>query len=160
MEFKVINGKRYRVYGGEDTKHSSFNAVPPGWGIKYELEGLEISHPDAIQQLGLSCDEFEKLLAGVIPLTLEIAQKLEKMGLRSSDLWMRMQETYETHPKHPSRGGARTGSGPKPKGFSSKQVRISAPPEVMKEIESWLKTQPNAAHALAKLIEAHLKSSV
>ncbi len=158
-EYIEVNGKRYQVYGGEVKKNSSFDAVPPGWGIKYDLEALEISHADAIRQLGLSCNDFEKLLAGEIPLTIEIAQKLEKMGLRDTALWMRLQASYEEHPKHPSRGGARVGSGPKPKGFSSKQVRISAPSEDMKEIEGWLKAQPNAAYALAKLIQAQLKTN-
>ena len=158
MQYIEVNGKHYRVYG-EATKNGSFDAIPPGLGIKRDLEVLEISHNDAIKQLGLSKDDFEKLLAGQIPLTAEIAQKLENLGSRNVELWMRMQASYESHPKHPTRGGARTGIGPKPKGFSSKQVRISAPPEVMKEIEGWLKAQPNAAHALATLIQAQLKSS-
>jgi hypothetical protein len=54
-----------------------------------------------------------------------------------------------------TRGGARLNSGPKPLGHSTKQIRITAPLEDMEIITTWLKSQKNAARAVAQMIKDH-----
>jgi addiction module HigA family antidote len=134
---------------------SAGRVIPPARLIADELNALNISLDHAAQAFGLNQTELEELLAGTRAITPAIAQALETMGSSPASLWLQLQAAYETHPK---RGGTRVGAGRKREYLQSKQVRITAPSETMKLVETWLSQQNNAARALADLISTQVKS--
>ncbi len=153
MYTTTIKNQEYTVY--EEGDLISFLPVPPGFGIARDLKALKITAKKAAQELEITQTEYVQLIRGEIELTPSMAKHLERLGSGTATIWLKLQKNYENHPKHPSRGGARPNSGPKPSGHSSKQVRISAAPEDMEIITTWLKSQKNAARAVAKLIKDH-----
>ena len=131
-----------------------FIAVSPGLHIQRELEARDITVAQFAPKLGLTPSDLEKLFDGENPITSEIAKLLEREWGMSSEIWLGLQAKYDAHPKNPW-GGQRNGAGRKPLELSNKQIRVSAKPEEMLEIEHWLKTQKSAPQALAKLILRH-----
>jgi addiction module HigA family antidote len=134
---------------------SAARVIPPARLINDELEALKISKENAAQAFGLNNTELEELLQGTRSITPQIAAALENMGSSPANLWLQLQASYETHPK---RGGTRVGAGRKREHLQTKQVRITAPPETMQLIETWLAQQNNAARALAELITTQVKT--
>jgi addiction module HigA family antidote len=134
---------------------SAARVLSPALLIEAELEALDISKARAAVAFGLTSQQLERLLAGELPITPQIAQALEEFGSTEAAIWLRLQQSYDTHPK---RGGSRQGAGRKREHLKSKQVRITASPEVMQRIESWLGQQHNAARALADLINQQVKT--
>lgn len=128
---------------------SAARVIPPARLIPDELETLGISLKDAAIAFGLSDAELAELFQGTRSITPEVAAALEKMGSSPANLWLQLQNAFDTHPK---RGGTRVGAGRKRENLSTKQVRITAPPETMQLVETWLGQQSNAARALADLI--------
>ncbi len=145
-----IKNQEYTVY--EEGDLIPFIALPPGFGIQRDLKALKINSQKAAQELEISQTQYAQLIRGELEITPRIAQHLERLGSRRAEIWLKLQKNYGEHPKHPSRGGARPNSGPKPLGHSTKQVRITAPLEDMIIITAWLKGQKNAARAVAQLI--------
>jgi addiction module HigA family antidote len=123
--------------------------VHPGFIVEDELEALGVSAAKACKVFNISKEELQQLYDGEIDITPNIADGLEKLGSTESSFWLKLQDSYNTHPK---RGGYRAGAGRKKQDFVSKQVRISAPVEEMERIQAWLDTQPNTSRALAELI--------
>jgi addiction module HigA family antidote len=134
---------------------SAARVLPPALLIADELEALDISKAQAAIAFGVTKKQLELLLVGELPITQQIAQALENFGSTEAAMWLRLQQSYDTHPK---RGGSRQGAGRKREHLKTKQVRITASPEVMQRIESWLKQQHNAARALADLIHQQVKT--
>lgn len=131
-----------------------FIAVPPGFLLRCELEAREISIAEFAPKLGLTPTELEKLFTGEIGITPDMAAIFASEWNEDAGVLLRLQTKYDAHPKNPW-GGQRNGAGRKPLELSNKQIRVSAKPEEMLEIEHWLKTQKSAPQALAKLILRH-----
>jgi addiction module HigA family antidote len=127
-------------------------ATAPGEVVRLEMEAREIKPQRLARHLELDDRQLETLLRGDAPLTPEVAAKLEAIFDIEAAFWIRLEQSYQRHPKHPRRGGTRVGAGRKRSGIVSKQVRISASSDDLERIETWLKAQPSAAQSLAKLI--------
>ncbi len=127
----------------------AFRVIHPGFGVQDELEALGVGTAEACKIFKISEQELQQLFDGEIDITPNIADGLEKLGSTESGFWLKLQNSYNTHPK---RGGYRAGAGRKKQDFVSKQVRISAPVDEMERIQAWLDTQPNTSRALAELI--------
>ena len=147
------NGKKHKVYGvpGEPQPVPAI-AVAPGFSLGRDLEALGVPHSKAARKLGLTIEELEALLAGAFPIRAALAERIAKLVGGSAQLWLDLQHRYETHPKHPTRGGVRVGAGRKRLGLTNKTVRLAASPEDMPIIEAWLNAQDSAAQALAQLV--------
>jgi plasmid maintenance system antidote protein VapI len=130
----------------------AFTATSPGSIVRLEMDARKIKLDRLARHLELKTYELEALLNGDAPLTPAIAAKLEELWGIEASTWTQLEQSYQRHPKHPKRGGARVGAGRKKSGIVSKQVRISASLDELKRIETWLKAQPSAAQSLAKLI--------
>lgn len=131
-----------------------FIAVPPGFLLRRELEARDITIAKFAPKLGLTPTELEKLLEGEIAITPDIANVFANEWDEDAGVLLRLQASYDAHPKNPW-GGQRNGAGRKPLELNNKQVRVSAKPDEMLEIEHWLKTQKSAPQALAQLILRH-----
>ncbi len=125
---------------------------PPGRILQRDLEELEISHAVAARKLRLNITELEALLAGQLPITQALAERIAQAFGGRTKFWLELQEQLERHPKSASRGGVRDGAGRKPLGLLNKTVRVTAKPDDMPLIEAWLNAQDSAAQAVAKLI--------
>jgi addiction module HigA family antidote len=128
---------------------SAVRVVHPGLAVADELEALGITAKKASKIFGITQQELAQLCAGLLDITPSIANGLEQLGSAEAGFWLQLQKDYDQHPK---RGGYRLGAGRKKKNFVSKQVRISAPPEEMQQIQAWLEMQNNTSQALAQLI--------
>ena len=125
--------------------------------LRYGLSGQEKPGMlDSSRQLRDLSSVIEDL-GGELPFTLEIAAALEREWGTDRRIWLSMENAYQQHPKR--RGGKREGAGRKPLGHASKLVRISAPLEQMREINTWLEQQPSAAQRLAQLILEEARKS-
>lgn len=128
---------------------SAARVVHPGFAVADELEALGIGVKKASKTLGIGSQELKQLCTGLLDITPSIANGLEQLGSAEAGFWLELQKDYTEHPK---RGGSRIGAGRKKKDFISKQVRISAPPQEMQQIQAWLEMQSNTSRALAELI--------
>ncbi len=125
---------------------------PPGRILQRDLEALEVSHAVAARKLRLNITELEALLAGQLPITQALAERIAQAFGGRTEFWLELQTQFENHPKTSSRGGVRDGAGRKPLGLLNKTVRVTAKPDDMPLIEAWLNAQDSAAQAVAKLI--------
>jgi plasmid maintenance system antidote protein VapI len=140
--------KKYRIINNL----IPFIPTPPGRIVKRGLEELGMSNVQAAQNLKIPLFQLEALLNGETPLTESIAEGLVKLVGGRKEFWLGLEADYVSHPKFAGWGGSRTGSGRKKLGLSSKQIRLSAKPDEMQQIEVWLKHQKNAGQIVAKLI--------
>lgn len=71
-------------------------AVPPGETIKEQLEIWEITKAEFLSRMGMTEDEGEALLAGGLPLTEEIAGKLETLLDLPAHFWLGLEASYRS----------------------------------------------------------------
>lgn len=123
--------------------------IHPGLIVADELDALSMDVTQASQVLGVRAADLQRLYAGESDITPAIAIALETLGSADAAFWLALQANFNAHPK---RGGYRVGAGRRKRDLVSKQVRISAAPNEMTHIQSWLNAQANISEALAKLI--------
>jgi addiction module HigA family antidote len=77
----------------------AFKVVHPGFFVLDELEALEVGTNEACEIFNISETELQQLFEGKIDITPNIADGLEKLGSTESSFWLKLQNSYNTHPK-------------------------------------------------------------
>ncbi|GAA3443487.1 ImmA/IrrE family metallo-endopeptidase [Planomonospora venezuelensis] len=71
-------------------------AVPPGETIREHLDGLGMTQRELAKRLGLSTKHLNQLIQGLVPLSAEIAQRLELVTGMPARLWNRLEADYRS----------------------------------------------------------------
>ncbi|GII80070.1 XRE family transcriptional regulator [Sphaerisporangium rufum] len=71
-------------------------AVPPGETIREFLDELGMTQRDLATRLGLSAKHVNRLIQGVVPLSSEVAQRLELVTGMPARLWNRLEADYQS----------------------------------------------------------------
>ena len=80
-------------------KNIPFVPVHPSGLVKRELEAREIPRSDWHKVLGCDDDYANQLFNKEVPVTLEIANNLEKAWQIDTQTWLNLQDRYDNHPK-------------------------------------------------------------
>ena len=71
-------------------------AVHPGEVLREDvLPALGLSISEAARRLGISRQQFHRILACTHPITTEIALRIGKFAGNGPELWLRMQQAYD-----------------------------------------------------------------
>ncbi|MEU8201965.1 HigA family addiction module antitoxin [Streptosporangium sp. NPDC049046] len=71
-------------------------AVPPGETIREYLDELGMTQRELATRLGLSAKHVNRLVQGLVPLSHEIAQRLELVTGMPAKLWNRLEADYQS----------------------------------------------------------------
>ncbi|MFF5248150.1 ImmA/IrrE family metallo-endopeptidase [Streptosporangium sp. NPDC000095] len=71
-------------------------AVPPGETIREHLDELGMTQRELATRLGLSAKHVNRLVQGLVPLSHEIAQRLELVTGMPAKLWNRLEADYQS----------------------------------------------------------------
>ncbi|MEU8038247.1 HigA family addiction module antitoxin [Streptosporangium sp. NPDC049078] len=72
------------------------HAVPPGETIREYLDELGMTQRELATRLGLSAKHVNRLVQGLVPLSHEIAQRLELVTGMPAKLWNRLETDYQS----------------------------------------------------------------
>ena len=82
-------------------------AVPPGETIKEQLEIWEVTKAEFLSRMGMTEDEGEALLEGVMALTPDVASRLESALSIDKGFWLRLESCYREDLKEVEEENAR-----------------------------------------------------
>ena len=87
------------------TKPNYITLLPPGKIIAEKIGEMEIDEAELAQRCNLSLEKIQKLLSAELPLTRDIAEKIERITCMQADGMMRIEDSYqrnlEFHREHP-----------------------------------------------------------
>ena len=66
----------------------------PGEHLKEKIDEMNISDEEFAREAGLSLEVLLLLYKGIIPISQELAEKLEKVTLIPAELWLRFEKHY------------------------------------------------------------------
>ena len=156
MKVAFANSKLERLYlERKGAQAQGFMPPSAGWLLGQELEARRIkgkAKKNFLERAGLNEKQLQLVLLDQFPISRYLALFFEQEFEIPAGVWLQLENEMNSHSKAVRRGVARTGAGRKELGLKSRQLRISAKPEDMQVIESWLKHQSSAAQSVASLI--------
>ena len=72
-------------------------ATPPGWTLEETLEELSMSHTELARRTGLSPEHIHQLVRGKVPITTDVAQRLERATGVPDRLWNNLESRYREY---------------------------------------------------------------
>ncbi len=72
-------------------------ATPPGWTIEETLEELSMSHTELARRTGLSTKHIDQIVRDKVPITTDVAQRLERATGVPDRLWNNLESRYWEH---------------------------------------------------------------
>ena len=72
-------------------------ATPPGWTLEETLEELSMSPTELALRTGLSPEHIHQLVRGMVPITTDVAQRLERATGVPDRLWNNLESRYREH---------------------------------------------------------------
>lgn len=70
-------------------------AVPPGWTLSDLLEERGMSRADLARRTELSLEHIDQLIEGLVPLSTDIALRLERVTGVPARFWLKRESTYQ-----------------------------------------------------------------
>ncbi|MCY4632516.1 MAG: HigA family addiction module antitoxin [bacterium] len=72
-------------------------ATPPGWTLEEKLEELSMSQAELARRTGLSTKHIDQIVRGKVPITTEVAWRLERATGVPDRLWNNLESRYQEH---------------------------------------------------------------
>ncbi|MCY4572307.1 MAG: HigA family addiction module antitoxin [Gemmatimonadetes bacterium] len=72
-------------------------ATPPGWTLEEKLEELSMSQAELARRTGLSTKHINQIVRGKVPITTEVAWRLERATGVPDRLWNNLESRYQEH---------------------------------------------------------------
>ena len=72
-------------------------ATPPGWTLEETLEELSMSQAELARRTGLSTKHVNQIVRGKVPITIEVARRLERATGVPDRLWNNLESRYQEH---------------------------------------------------------------
>lgn len=69
-------------------------AIPPGETIKEQLESQHISQKDFVTRMGIPIKRLNNLINGDVPITQDVARRLEMVLGVPAPFWIRLEKIY------------------------------------------------------------------
>ena len=76
-------------------KFSPNYAVPPGWTLSDLLEERGMSQADLARRTDLSLEYINQLVEGLVPLSTDVALRLERATGAPARFWLKRESTYQ-----------------------------------------------------------------
>jgi addiction module HigA family antidote len=77
--------------------HTPDYATPPGWTLEETLEELSMSQAELARRTGLSTKHVNQIVRGKVPITIEVARRLERATGHPARLWNNLESRYQEH---------------------------------------------------------------
>ena len=72
-------------------------ATPPGWTLEETLEELSMNQAELARRTGLSTKHVNQIVRGKVPITTEVARRLERATGVPDRLWNNLESRYQEH---------------------------------------------------------------
>ena len=72
-------------------------ATPPGWTLEETLEELSMSQAELARRTGLSTKHIHQIVRGMVPITTDVAQRLERATGVPDRLWNNLESRYREY---------------------------------------------------------------
>ena len=71
--------------------------TPPGWTLEEILEELSMSRAELARRTGLSTKHIKQIVQGKVPITTDVAQRLERATGVPDRLWNNLESRYREY---------------------------------------------------------------